>query len=65
MFKVYFNAIEPKVYGDDARWKIGEGGVLEITQPGGEKVLYSPGFWQSVEADAPPEPPALPTDIIH
>jgi hypothetical protein len=59
MFTVFFESFEPKVYGDGARWKVIEGAALEVTQQGGAKVLYSPGFWQSVEADARNTPPPL------
>jgi AcrR family transcriptional regulator len=51
-FTVYFHAREPESFDEDHRWKTLEGGALEITRPDGDKVIYSPSFWASVETGA-------------
>jgi AcrR family transcriptional regulator len=48
-FTVHFHGGNPQSFGGDHSWTTLEGGALEITKPGAEKVVYSPSYWASVE----------------
>ncbi|MFZ2177164.1 MAG: hypothetical protein WAW17_24650 [Rhodococcus sp. (in: high G+C Gram-positive bacteria)] len=37
-------------FGDDVRYEVIPGGVLQITKADGEVILYSPAEWSAVEA---------------
>jgi AcrR family transcriptional regulator len=48
-FTVYFHARDPQSFDGDHSWKTLEGGALEITKAEGDKFIYSPSYWVSVE----------------
>ena len=50
---VHFHGRDPESFTDGHTWKTLEGGALEITKPDGDKVVYSPSYWASVETSAP------------
>lgn len=49
-FTVHFHAQDPLAFDDDNSYQTVAGGALEITKRSGEKVLYSPSNWASVES---------------
>lgn len=49
-FEVQLQGRAPQKF-DDGRWKVIEGGVLEVTERGGGKTLFSPNYWTKVTAD--------------
>jgi AcrR family transcriptional regulator len=48
-FTVYFHARDPESFDQGHSWKTLEGGALEITRSAGDKIIYSPSFWASIE----------------
>ena len=53
-FKVYGYKSEPfDEFGDGDRYKVIEGGALEIWHEGGSKLTISPTRWGWVEEDVP------------
>jgi AcrR family transcriptional regulator len=52
-FTVHFHGRRPESFADDHSWTTIGGGALEITREHGEKVVYSPSYWTSVETGAP------------
>jgi Bacterial regulatory proteins, tetR family len=50
---VHFHEHDPVRFDDADGYQTMAGGALEITKRGGEKVLYSPSHWASVETAAP------------
>jgi AcrR family transcriptional regulator len=53
-FTVYFYARDPESFSAADGWEALPGGTLEITTKGGEKIVYSPSYWTSVETGEPP-----------
>jgi AcrR family transcriptional regulator len=52
-FTVHFHAHDPMTFDDADSYQTVAGGALEITRSSGEKMLYSPSNWASVETPAP------------
>lgn len=57
-FKLFLHEGRSFIYKDTQRWKVIDGGALEITETDGSRTIYSPSSWDRIEAGPPEKTPA-------